>query len=214
MEVFRRDNHTCRYCGQHAPEVKITVDHVNPVALGGTDEPANLVTACIDCNAGKSSIVPGAELVDDVEQDALRWARAAALAAERRDELREDREADVLDFDEAWQRWKSPQGASPPRDAGWEESVKVWLRLGLTIDDLLEYIPVVMHGRADFYGKWKFFCGCAWKAVKAHRELTHVIMEEERQDELDASDREQERTREGPWIDNFIWAVRSWANGS
>lgn len=49
FEVLRRDNHTCRYCGQAAPDVKLTVDHVTPVALGGTDDPANLVTACAEC---------------------------------------------------------------------------------------------------------------------------------------------------------------------
>lgn len=33
FEVLRRDNHTCRYCGSSAPEVKLTIDHVVPVAL-------------------------------------------------------------------------------------------------------------------------------------------------------------------------------------
>ncbi|MGC7224589.1 HNH endonuclease, partial [Mycobacteroides abscessus subsp. massiliense] len=35
-EVLRRDNYSCRYCGRSAPEVKLTVDHVVPVALGGS----------------------------------------------------------------------------------------------------------------------------------------------------------------------------------
>ena len=48
FEVLRRDNHTCRYCGQSAPDVKLTVDHVLPVALGGHDDPTNLVAACKD----------------------------------------------------------------------------------------------------------------------------------------------------------------------
>ena len=37
FEVLRRDNHTCHYCGARAPEVAITIDHVVPVALGGSD---------------------------------------------------------------------------------------------------------------------------------------------------------------------------------
>lgn len=57
FEVLRRDNYTCRYCGGSAPDVKLTVDHVMPVALG---DPTNLVTACKDCNAGK--IIDGGEL--------------------------------------------------------------------------------------------------------------------------------------------------------
>lgn len=79
-EVLRRDNHTCRYCGASAPDVKLTVDHVVPVALGGSDEPDNLATACQPCNAGKTSSSPDAPLVADVEQDALRWAKAMEQA--------------------------------------------------------------------------------------------------------------------------------------
>ena len=57
------DNHSCRYCGQCAPDVRLTVDHVVPKALGGTDAPSNLVAACIDCNVGKASSSPDAALV-------------------------------------------------------------------------------------------------------------------------------------------------------
>ena len=81
-EILRRDNHTCRYCGAAAPDVKLTVDHVVPVALGGTDVAENLVAACGPCNAGKSSSSPDAPIVTDVQQDALRWQRAMAMAAD------------------------------------------------------------------------------------------------------------------------------------
>lgn len=59
FEILRRDNHACRYCGGVAPDATITVDHVVPVALGGSDDPSNLVAACKDCNAGKSSVPAG-----------------------------------------------------------------------------------------------------------------------------------------------------------
>src|SRR5438045_4098958 len=61
-EILRRDNHACRYCGATAPDTPLTVDHVVPTALGGGDDPTNLVTACADCNGGKTSTTPGAEL--------------------------------------------------------------------------------------------------------------------------------------------------------
>ena len=54
FEVLKRDNFTCRYCGRHAPDVELEVDHVIPVAKGGTNEFFNLVTACWECNIGKS----------------------------------------------------------------------------------------------------------------------------------------------------------------
>lgn len=54
FEVLRRDGFTCRYCGRKAPLVRLQIDHVTPWSLGGSDEPSNLVTACSECNAGKS----------------------------------------------------------------------------------------------------------------------------------------------------------------
>lgn len=75
-EVLRRDNHACRYCGAAAPDAKLHVDHVIPQSLGGPDHPTNLVTACTDCNAGKTSSMPGAATVADVDQDAFRQAVA------------------------------------------------------------------------------------------------------------------------------------------
>jgi hypothetical protein len=58
-EILRRDNHTCRYCGASAPDVPLRVDHVTPVALGGSDKPDNLVASCEACNSGKSSMIEG-----------------------------------------------------------------------------------------------------------------------------------------------------------
>jgi len=55
FEVFRRDSFTCQYCGRRAPTVILHVDHVIPVAAGGTNDPANLRTACSTCNLGKGS---------------------------------------------------------------------------------------------------------------------------------------------------------------
>jgi hypothetical protein len=54
FEVFKRDSFTCQYCGRKAPDVLLEADHIEPVAKGGSDDFLNLVTACKDCNSGKS----------------------------------------------------------------------------------------------------------------------------------------------------------------
>lgn len=51
-EVEARD-HACRYCG--ATDGPFHIDHVHPVALGGSNDPANLVKACAECNLSKGS---------------------------------------------------------------------------------------------------------------------------------------------------------------
>lgn len=57
FEILHRDGFKCRYCGRGAGDVEIEIDHVHPVAKGGTNEPDNLVSACFDCNSGKSDRV-------------------------------------------------------------------------------------------------------------------------------------------------------------
>lgn len=61
FEVFKRDMFTCQYCGKKSPDVVLNADHINPVSKGGKNTITNLITACEDCNSGKSNI----ELSDD-----------------------------------------------------------------------------------------------------------------------------------------------------
>ena len=85
-EILRRDNHACRYCGATAPGAKLNVDHVIPQSLGGSDKPDNLVTSCTDCNAGKTSSMPNAMVVADVDQETFRQAAELMSEAERKHE--------------------------------------------------------------------------------------------------------------------------------
>lgn len=59
FEVFKRDGFVCRYCGAQPPGVLLVIDHIVPLARGGTDDPMNLQTACEACNQGKSDIPLG-----------------------------------------------------------------------------------------------------------------------------------------------------------
>jgi len=73
FEVLQRDNFTCRYCGAFAPFVRLEADHVQPRSRGGKDIPENLVTACRDCNGGKSALLPEEWLRREIEQIARQW---------------------------------------------------------------------------------------------------------------------------------------------
>ena len=111
-EVLRRDNHTCRYC--HATDQPLTVDHVTPTALGGTDSPDNLVAACRDCNAGKSSTQPDQRLVADVSVDMVRWAKAMRQAVQIRSSMQQAREEYAYDADCSWIAWEINGRENPP----------------------------------------------------------------------------------------------------
>lgn len=63
FSILNRDNFTCRYCGHEAPDVVLHVDHITPVAQGGTNDEENLVTACAGCNLGKADL----DIIDQSE---------------------------------------------------------------------------------------------------------------------------------------------------
>lgn len=73
QEVRSRYQGRCGYCGQHAS--KLQVDHVRPLAAGGTDDPSNLMPACGPCNNYKMtfSLEEFRTLVSDQVRKARRY---------------------------------------------------------------------------------------------------------------------------------------------
>lgn len=159
-EILRRDAHTCRYCGAKAPDVPLRVDHVVPVALGGSDEPANLVTACQDCNAGKASTSPDEHVVADVREDALRHAelvrQAYAVLVERMGERN-----DYIDaFAEAY--------TYEPLPSDWRHSVGRWFEMGVPVDLLTDAAEIACSLTRTFKStdRFAYMCGIVWKQVR------------------------------------------------
>lgn len=178
-EVLRRDNHTCRYCGAKAPDVKIAIDHVIPKSLGGLDVAENLVAACVECNTGKSSSQPDAEFVKQVEEDAFQW--KATVKDALRKELREYPAvvAALEQFEDAWDscHYGDDTYARVPRDGQWRETVKTWLNIltagnledeeavNLALSVVLKIVPSVM-GRDGVKDRWRYYCGAVWNKVR------------------------------------------------
>jgi hypothetical protein len=53
--IYKRDDHTCQYCGSIK---NLTIDHVTPRSRGGTDTWENMVVACMKCNTHKGDKTP------------------------------------------------------------------------------------------------------------------------------------------------------------
>lgn len=193
FEVLRRDNHACRYCGRSAPEVELTVDHVVPVALGGSDDPTNLVAACRDCNGGKSSVPADATVVANVAADAARWAAAMQKAAELRadEKLLED---DLLDhFECIWaaywitvssendtsSRYRHPGRWYAPRPANWKQSVLTFVAAGLDINFFATAVRCALYEsrHVEWESSWRYFCGICWRELDRRREIAYALLE-------------------------------------
>lgn len=164
-EILRRDNHSCRYCGATADETPLQIDHVTPTTLGGTDDPSNLVAACVECNAGKSSASPDASLVDDVAADALRWRRAMEYAAWEQSEQATIRQVQLEAFSDEWFAWMPPD---------WHVSVGRFLDLGLSNDDLIALARMTFT--KDRRSSWHYFCGAAWGQLRQRQERAEEIL--------------------------------------
>lgn len=80
FDVFKRDEFQCVYCGAHPPSVVLQIDHIHPVAEGGSNEIDNLITSCQPCNLGK-----GASLLTNVPTTLK---EKATLIAEQEQQLK------------------------------------------------------------------------------------------------------------------------------
>jgi hypothetical protein len=175
-EVLKRDNHTCRYC--HATDSPLTVDHVTPTALGGSDDPTNLVAACKDCNAGKASTNPDAALVADVKADDLRWSAALVRVAKARGRQRKKRLTYVERFADAWAVWHyGYEKKRIPTPANWQASIERFHDLGVPIEDIEDCVRVACgNDRIAVDQTFRYFAGCVWKVVdELHQAAREVV---------------------------------------
>ena len=151
FEVFKRDNFTCQYCGKSAPDVVLEIDHMKPVSKGGTNDITNLITACFDCNRGKSN----KELSDD-SVIKKQNAQLQELAKRReqiemmmlwREELKDETEMlvnTVADsFESLTDRHVTEQG---------RKAIRKWLKQ-FSINEILDAIEVV----TDYYAPEEAF---------------------------------------------------------
>jgi len=170
FEIFKRDGFVCQYCGATPPSVILHVDHINPVAEGGGNEPDNLITACEACNLGK-----GARSLSGAPKTLK---EKAAEVAEREEQLRGynrilKARADRIE-EEAWVVAAALEC---------KKSVDSYNRANLlSIKRFLERLPFseVMDAAeiaaARFsYSKtreFKYFCGVCWSKIREESQGT------------------------------------------
>jgi hypothetical protein len=167
FEILKRDQHTCRYCGGKSPDVVLTVDHVVPIALGGGDDPGNLITACKDCNAGKSSVSPDAPLVAAVDDLAVKYALILNRIVEERTVHLSAENEDLMWFNRLWCRWKDGKGNPVPRDSGWKGSVLRFFAAGLNRTIIERALSTAMgNSKIRVVRLWSYFCGICWNQIR------------------------------------------------
>lgn len=56
----------CQHCGKVFPPSELTMDHVIPVARGGTSTKGNVVPACFACNQTKAAQTPAEQILESL----------------------------------------------------------------------------------------------------------------------------------------------------
>lgn len=53
--VYNRDNYQCQSCRKNIQETTLNIDHIIPLAKGGSNDMSNLQTLCFKCNQAKKA---------------------------------------------------------------------------------------------------------------------------------------------------------------
>lgn len=56
----------CHYCHEHFSPDELTMDHIIPVARGGTSTKGNVVPACFACNQSKAAQTPAEQILESL----------------------------------------------------------------------------------------------------------------------------------------------------
>lgn len=167
FEILRRDNHTCQYCGEKAPDAVLHVDHVKPKTLGGADGPDNLVTACKDCNSGKASTILASDHAQEIAKRNIDWeVKAQRLAAQIRGTLERD-SMYLIDFEREWQEYADSENVYAVWPAGYQASVMKWAGMGYPMEALENAIGTAYGARRiSDEDRFTYLAGVVWKQIK------------------------------------------------
>jgi hypothetical protein len=164
FDVFKRDGFCCQYCGAHPSEtVLLEVDHIHPVAEGGSNDIDNLVSACMDCNRGK-----GAGLLSSVPQS---LSDKASVTQEREAQLRgyyeileavkQRKDDELWSIADIFMERYSEESILRTRLA----SIRTFLdRLNYyEVQEAMEIATDKCHSKNQGFS---YFCGICWRKIK------------------------------------------------
>lgn len=189
FEVFKRDRFTCQYCGKHPPDVLLEADHILPHAAGGSDDMANLTTACSDCNRGKGArmleegtgpainVNAVAEMQERLEQAKAYMETLGALESLTEEQIRRVNEAWAKAFGataverDSGSYWVF-QGNGYPYGGEWpdERSVKRFIKK-LGLEQVLDAVDITASRFHYAYpDACRYFYGVCHRSIREGRE--------------------------------------------
>lgn len=167
FEVFKRDGFTCQYCSAKPPKIPLEVDHIIPVCKGGKNNIDNLITACFDCNRGKS----GNELTS-IPKTILEKHELKKIAVSQykdyqkileKERLQVEKDINLVEniYSNIFTDWEFSEK--------FRISVKKFIqKLGL--EEVLESMETACNRKHNESVALKYFCGICWTKIKENNE--------------------------------------------
>jgi len=163
FEVLKRDRFSCIYCSAKPPNVVLEVDHILPVSKGGKNNIDNLVTACFDCNRGKSNI-----LLDSIPDSLTQKMENKRIANEQHKQflkiLKQEKkqvEQEVDMVDEIFSVYNEGYILTDKS----RMSVKGFIKT-LGVESVIDSMQKACIKCNYDNGAWKYFCGICWNKIK------------------------------------------------
>lgn len=163
FDIFKRDGFKCIYCGRTPPGIVLEIDHIFPKSRGGSKEPYNLVTSCLECNRGKrdipltvipNSLIENLELLKEKQKQVYEYENF--MASIKRTEDHKIRKIDAIYtsyFPEFCLSTLFKEG-----------SLRKFIRL-MTIQDITEAMVIACE-RTGSEEAPAYFCGICWNKIK------------------------------------------------
>jgi hypothetical protein len=163
FDVFKRDSFQCQYCGQFPPKVILEIDHVHPVSKGGSNDIDNLLTACFDCNRGKSNgLITSIPLSVTEKTEALLEKQEQVKAYEKLIKSIKRKTQKNIDLVEmAFQEVYENSSFTNT----FRTSVERFLK-SLTTPDVVESMEIAVSKCNNADQAIKYFCGICWNKIK------------------------------------------------
>lgn len=169
FEVFKRDGFKCQYCGKTPPAVVLEADHVDPKSKGGSDDINNLITACFDCNRGKSNrklsqipstLIDNKEAMEEKEEQYRAYKRVLKKIEKRKN-------AEIKQVHDIYQKYFPEYYL---KDRFLKGSLSTFLSM-LTVYDVCNAMEIACgkfsYGRYNEEDKAiKYFCGICWSRIR------------------------------------------------
>lgn len=163
FRVFERDGFICQYCGKKPPEVILHLDHIVPKSKGGSEDEENMITACADCNLGKSNFEIGKfpkQATKNIENIKEKYEQLKEFYNLQK-RLESLVETEVDDISEHWEGLWSHKHALNGRG---QASIRKFLKK-VSSSEVKEAMDLSIH-ISDVEGAFKYMCGVLHNKIR------------------------------------------------